>query len=77
LFASARRFIPPNSADLAATTLIALAGNALICGALSNPHDRYQSRLIPLALLSIIVAALSYRVPTSETNRDAARLSIA
>ena len=77
LFASARRFIPPNSANLAATTLIALAGNALICGALSNPHDRYQSRLIPLALLSIIVAALSYRVPGSETNLGAARSSIA
>ena len=77
LFASARRFIPPNSADLAATTLIALAGNAIICGALSNPHDRYQSRLIPLALLSIIIAALSSRVPTSKKTRDAARSSIA
>jgi hypothetical protein len=71
LLASARRLIPPNSADLAATTLIALAGNAFICGALSNPHDRYQSRLIPLALLSIIVAALSYRVSAVGTNRDA------
>jgi hypothetical protein len=28
---------------------IALIGNAAICGALSNPHDRYQSRLIWLA----------------------------
>ncbi len=26
--------------------LLALMGNAVICGALSNPHDRYQSRLM-------------------------------
>ncbi|WP_148293853.1 hypothetical protein [Azospirillum sp. B4] len=31
--------------------LAALAGNALICGALSNPHDRYQNRLVWLAPL--------------------------
>ena len=37
--------------------LLALAGNAAICGALSNPHDRYQSRLIWLApfALALIV----------------------
>jgi hypothetical protein len=29
--------------------LAALVSNAVICGALSNPHDRYQSRLIWLA----------------------------
>jgi hypothetical protein len=73
LLASARRLIAANSAGLAATILIALAGNAFICGALSNPHDRYQSRLIPLALLSIIIAALSYRAPALQTTRDAAR----
>jgi hypothetical protein len=31
----------------------ALFGNALICGALSNPHDRYQSRLIWLPVLAL------------------------
>jgi hypothetical protein len=31
----------------------ALLGNALICGALSNPHDRYQSRLIWLPVLAL------------------------
>ena len=30
--------------------LLALIGNAAVCGVLSNPHDRYQSRLIWLAL---------------------------
>ncbi|MGB8365666.1 MAG: hypothetical protein ACLQUZ_08335 [Rhizomicrobium sp.] len=36
--------------------LVALIGNAVICGALSNPHDRYQSRLlwlVPFALVLI------------------------
>jgi hypothetical protein len=40
--------------DLAALSffiLLALLGNAMICGALSNPHDRYQSRLIWIATL--------------------------
>jgi hypothetical protein len=73
LLASARRLIHANSAGLAATILMALAGNAFICGALSIPHDRYQSRLIPLALLSIIIAAVSYGVPAVETNPGAAR----
>lgn len=39
---------------LPAYLLLALLGNAFICGVLSNPHDRYQSRLIwalPFALL--------------------------
>jgi len=37
--------------------LLALIGNAAICGALSNPHDRYQSRLIwlvPFGLALIV-----------------------
>ncbi|HUO93534.1 MAG TPA: hypothetical protein VMU22_11455 [Rhizomicrobium sp.] len=37
--------------------LWALAGNAAICGALSNPHDRYQSRLIWLAPFSLVLIA--------------------
>jgi len=40
-------------AGLASFTLLALLGNAFICGALSNPHDRYQSRLIWLAPLVV------------------------
>jgi hypothetical protein len=40
-------------AALLGFVLVALLGNAVVCGALSNPHDRYQSRLIwivPFAL---------------------------
>jgi len=41
----------PDLAALALFVFLALLGNALICGALSNPHDRYQSRLVWLAPL--------------------------
>ncbi len=44
------------AAQFLATVLLALAANALICGALSNPHDRYQSRLIWLAPFAIALA---------------------
>jgi hypothetical protein len=46
-------------AGAAVFTLLALLGNAFICGALSNPHDRYQSRLVWLATLIIAMAAVS------------------
>ena len=36
--------------------LLALVGNAVICGALSNPNDRYQSRLVWLAVFASAVA---------------------
>jgi hypothetical protein len=51
--------------DLAALALFvffALLGNAFICGALSNPHDRYQSRLVWLAPLVVgMVLAASWK----------------
>lgn len=34
-----------------------LVANAVICGALSNPHDRYQSRLIWLAPFALVLIA--------------------
>jgi hypothetical protein len=47
-------------AGLAFFTLTALLGNAFICGALSNPHDRYQSRLVWLATLVVSMAVVSW-----------------
>jgi hypothetical protein len=44
-------------ATLASFVFVALCGNAFICGALSNPHDRYQSRLVWIATLVIVMAA--------------------
>ena len=46
----ARRF---DRALLAFFLLTALVGNAFICGALSNPHDRYQSRVVWIAVLAV------------------------
>jgi hypothetical protein len=37
---------------------MALLGIAFVCGALSNPHDRYQNRIVWLALMSAIVCAV-------------------
>ena len=43
-------------AVLPATVLLALLGNAIICGTFSNPHDRYQSRLMWLPALALLLA---------------------
>lgn len=53
------------SATLAAFVLLALLGNAFVCGALSNPNDRYQSRIIwvAVAVLAIAGTRLARRLP--------------
>jgi len=48
------------AAVFVATVMIALFGNALICGALSNPHDRYQSRLMWMASFAVMLAAAEH-----------------
>jgi hypothetical protein len=40
---------------------LALLGNAFVCGALSNPNDRYQSRIAWLAVLAVAVACSRWR----------------
>ncbi len=40
---------------LPAFLLLALLGNAFICGAMSNPHDRYQSRLIWTVTFAVLL----------------------
>jgi len=45
-----------NEAALPGLVLTALIGNAIICGTFSNPHDRYQSRVIWLPVLVLILA---------------------
>ena len=56
--------IAPSSAAFALTVLLALIANAAICGALSNPNDRYQSRLVWLAPLAVAIAVLARRPST-------------
>ena len=41
---------------LPALVLLGLIGNAIICGTFSNPHDRYQSRIIWLPSLVLLLA---------------------
>jgi hypothetical protein len=47
-----------DAAVLPGLVLTALIGNAIICGTFSNPHDRYQSRLIWLPGLVLILARM-------------------
>jgi hypothetical protein len=42
---------------LALTIVFAIVGNAVICGVLSNPGDRYASRMMWIALFGAIVLA--------------------
>ena len=37
---------------------LAILGNAFVCGALSNPHDRYQNRVVWLALFAASIGAI-------------------
>jgi hypothetical protein len=50
----------PHFACLAAFIFVALMGNAFICGALSGPHDRYQSRIVWLAPLVVVMAIIRW-----------------
>jgi hypothetical protein len=45
---------------LAATVSLALLGNAVICGVISGPHDRYGARMAWLATLVALIAAIRH-----------------
>jgi hypothetical protein len=51
------------AAGLATMVLLAILGNAVVCGALSNPHDRYQNRIVWLAVAAdaLLLARLQAR----------------
>jgi hypothetical protein len=42
---------------LAATLLLALLGNAVVCGVISDPHDRYGARIVWTAVFAVVLAA--------------------
>jgi hypothetical protein len=52
-----RRAALADPGRLAATVALALLANAVVCGVLSNPHDRYGARLAWLAPLAVLLAA--------------------
>ena len=46
----------PALGELAAVVALAILANAAVCGALSNPHDRYGARMVWLATLVVLLA---------------------
>jgi hypothetical protein len=45
-------------ASLALTVSVAILANAMLCGALSDPHDRYGARIVWIASFAALIAAL-------------------
>jgi hypothetical protein len=43
--------------ELAMTAMLALLGNAMVCGAVSNPHNRYGARMVWIAAFVVLLAA--------------------
>jgi hypothetical protein len=55
-----RGAIPPAFGEFAAVCAVALLANAFICGAMSNPHDRYGARLVWIAVFAVAVALVPF-----------------
>lgn len=54
------------AAGLALTVVLGILGNAFVCGALSNPNDRYQARIAWTALLAAGIGAARLRRPETD-----------
>jgi hypothetical protein len=53
---------------LAATLMLALVGNAVVCGVISDPHDRYGARMVWIAVFAIaLAAARAYALAREQT----------
>ncbi|MGH6938945.1 hypothetical protein [Hypericibacter sp.] len=46
----------PDAVLLLGIMTLAFLGNAFVCGALSNPNDRYQNRIAWLAILAVVIS---------------------
>ncbi|ABD05733.1 conserved hypothetical protein [Rhodopseudomonas palustris HaA2] len=57
---------------LAGFVATALLGNALICGVISGPHDRYGARIVWIATFVVLIAAIKYFVDGRNTHGDEA-----
>jgi hypothetical protein len=55
---------------LAATVVIALLGNAFICGVISGPHDRYGARMVWISTLVAVLAAFRHFAGNQRSIRD-------
>lgn len=50
-----REVLPTSLADLTGTAMLALLGNAVVCGVISNPHDRYGARIVWIAAFVVLL----------------------
>lgn len=74
-FAWRRRDV--TSTSLLAAVFVSLIANAFVTGGISDVHDRYQSRLIWLATLSVLLVILRFRlVQESPTRASEQRASL-
>jgi hypothetical protein len=48
--------LPAPLAELTGTAMLALLGNAVFCGVISNPHDRYGARIVWIAAFVALLA---------------------
>ncbi len=48
--------LPAPLVELTGTAMLALLGNAVICGVISNPHDRYGARTVWIAAFVVLLA---------------------
>jgi hypothetical protein len=55
---------------LAATVSLALLGNALVCGVISGPHDRYGARMAWIATFAVLLAAARYFADDDKPHED-------
>ena len=56
-----RRRASPISASSPRSATLAILANAAVCGALSNPHDRYGARMVWLATLVVLLVMAIWR----------------
>jgi uncharacterized membrane protein (UPF0136 family) len=57
---------------LAGFVATALLGNALICGVISGPHDRYGARIVWVATFVVLIAAIKYFIDGRNAHGDEA-----
>jgi hypothetical protein len=65
LVLAARRRQFAEVGELAAVVALAILANAAVCGALSNPHDRYGARMVWLATLVVLLVPWLRGRPTA------------
>jgi hypothetical protein len=55
---------------LAGFVATALLGNAMICGIISGPHDRYGARIVWIATFVVLIAGIKYFVDRRNADGD-------